>query len=46
MLPYLNSVFACPALKLLAKLPAESIDAVLTDPMYMVAAGQRQELCL
>jgi DNA modification methylase len=42
MLPYLNRVFACHALKLLAKLPAESIDSVITDPMYMVAAVKGQ----
>lgn len=34
--PNLCKVFACHALKLLGKLPTESIDAVIADPMYMV----------
>ena len=35
--PNLCNVFACHALKLLDKLPTASIDAIITDPMYMVA---------
>ncbi len=35
--PYLNKVFACDALTLLQRLPDESVDAVIADPMYGVA---------
>ncbi len=40
MLNYLNRVFACEAIRLLGKLPSESIDACICDPMYMVAADK------
>ena len=36
----LGKVFACEALHLLQALPTASIDAVITDPMYMVAANK------
>ena len=35
--PYLDKTFHCNALDLLLRLPSQSIDSVITDPMYGVA---------
>jgi DNA modification methylase len=37
---FVNRVFHCNAIKLLRALPTESIDSVVTDPMYMVAKNK------
>ena len=36
----LGKVYACEALELLQRIPSQSIDAVINDPMYMVAAAK------
>jgi len=37
----LGKVYACEALDLLQRLPSQSIDAVISDPMYMVSATKQ-----
>jgi DNA modification methylase len=34
---FINKIFHCDAIRLLRALPSESIDSVISDPMYMVA---------